>query len=48
MKYLKYYITPVLSPIIIIGILLFATLRSYKLIGRNFTFIIVFAIVFRL
>ena len=31
---------------IIIGILLFATLRSYKLIGRNFTFIIVFAIVF--
>ena len=31
---------------IIIGILLFATLRSYKLIGRNFTFLIVFAIVF--
>jgi len=31
---------------IIIGILLFATLKSYKLIGRNFTFLIVFAIVF--
>ena len=31
---------------IIIGILMFATLRSYKLIGRNFTFLIVFAIVF--
>ena len=31
---------------IIIGILLFVTLRSYKLIGRNFTFLIVFAIVF--
>ena len=31
---------------IIIGILLFLTLRSYKLIGRNFTFLIVFAIVF--
>ena len=31
---------------IVIGILLFATLRSYKLIGRNFTFLIVFAIVF--
>ena len=31
---------------IIIGILIFATLRSYKLIGRNFTFLIVFAIVF--
>ncbi len=31
---------------IIIGILLFATLRSYKLIGRNFTFLIVFGIVF--
>ncbi len=31
---------------IIIGTLLFATLRSYKLIGRNFTFLIVFAIVF--
>ena len=31
---------------IIIGILIFVTLRSYKLIGRNFTFLIVFAIVF--
>ncbi len=31
---------------IIIGVLLFATLRSYKLIGRNFAFLIVFAIVF--
>ena len=31
---------------IIIGILLFVTLRSYKLIGRNFTFLVVFAIVF--
>ena len=31
---------------IIIGILLFATLKSHKLIGRNFTFLIVFAIVF--
>ncbi len=31
---------------IIIGILLFTTLRSYRLIGRNFTFLIVFAIVF--
>ena len=31
---------------IIIGIFMFATLRSYKLIGRNFTFLIVFAIVF--
>ena len=31
---------------IVIGILLFVTLRSYKLIGRNFTFLIVFAIVF--
>ena len=31
---------------VIIGILMFATLRSYKLIGRNFTFLIVFAIVF--
>ena len=31
---------------IIIGILIFVTLRLYKLIGRNFTFLIVFAIVF--
>ena len=31
---------------IIIGILMFTILRSYKLIGRNFTFLIVFAIVF--
>jgi len=31
---------------IIIGILMLATLRSYKLFGRNFTFLIVFVIVF--